>query len=315
MNTVIIIIPKAQVAIICDRICKKGPLVHFRAFVFFGINRKRRRRALEWRFQNYDSAFRLLYTLNWEIFATNTIHVFVDCLQLQFFFHKDCCTRSKVSLVLRPLLPFSLAKMAVAEVGWIETPSTYLYRCRSSFVQQLIIASAVSCLLLMCLWWDSRIFLSRIFLPTTFDPISRSLLFANISQFGGYRVLGHSRISCLWKRGVNYVIIRLHIPISDDVIKLTKWRRFIVILPISLCWTVLKTRAHLLVLFSSISTDTFCLHTSKDSRGAIIQLCVYSVVLAYLRIEQNGVFTISGKLAVSDKHNVVKSPRFQGTFY
>ena len=56
-----------------------------------------------------------------------------------------------------------------------------------------------------------------------------------------------------------------------------------------------KTRAHLLVLFSSISVDAFCLHTSQDSRGAIIQLRAYSAVPAYLCMEQNGVFTIGGK--------------------
>ena len=110
-----------------------------------------------------------------------------------------------------------------------------------------------------------------------------------------YRVLGHSRISCLWKRGVNYVIIRLRIPISDDVIKLTKWCRFLVVPSILLFRTVLKTRAHLLILFSSISVDTFLLHTSQDSCGAIIQLRAYSAVHAYLRMEQNGVFTKGGK--------------------
>ena len=90
--------------------------------------------------------------------------------------------------------------------------------------------------------------------------------------FTRYTVLDHPGISCLWKRGVNYVIIRLPIPSIDDVIKLTKWHCFVVVLPISLFGTVLKTRAHLFVLFgtvlktrahlfvlfSSISVDALC---------------------------------------------------------
>ena len=56
-------------------------------------------------------------TLNWKIFATNNIRVF----------REYSCTRSKVSLVLRPLSlpPFFLAKMAAAEVGWDEATSMY----------------------------------------------------------------------------------------------------------------------------------------------------------------------------------------------
>ena len=36
-------------------------------------------------------------------------------------------------------------------------------------------------------------------------------------------------------------------------------------------------------------------HTLLDSRGAMIQLRAYSAVPAYLRMEQNGVFTKGGK--------------------